>query len=149
VTAVAQSSPVADAAVALVAAIANPSGGMIHAGDGKAPDGAAGRPPLAFFPYAIVYVGTDLVDGSIAEPKIDGVHRVQVKCVGRDRRGASWLRDQVVERLCTRSSWTIDGHKVKNTEVLSAPPVFFDDDDGGRFAADVLVSVHVVPLVGS
>lgn len=144
-TRVAETVPVTEAVLEAVGEIPNPAGGLVQVGDAARPPSPA-KPPVAFFPYAVVYTAPVLVDGSLGEPKVDGLHRVQVTCVGRDRRGAEWLADEVRGVLV---HLYVDGHKVVSTDVLPSPPIFRDDDvSPPLFVAAVVVNVYVAPISG-
>lgn len=142
-TIVAESRPFTDATIALL----RTTGRQI--GDGVAPDGAA-NPPPKFFPYATVYTGTVTLLGSLDAPREDGIHRAHVNCVGRDRKGAERMRDQVRALLLDRTAWTIPGYAVTSVSHVVSPDVTRDDDvTPAVFVAPVLVDVLVTPIIGS
>lgn len=143
-TVVAESLAVTDAYLAALRAIAHPAGGTVQIGDVVKPESPA-KPPRSFYPYAVLHVGTSRLDGSLLDPKEDGLHRVQVTCVGLDRRGAEWLRDRAREVLCDPSV-SIDDHAVNWTEMLPNPPTFREDDVSPPvFTAVCVANVYVTP----
>jgi hypothetical protein len=94
-----------------------------------------------------VYVSTIRLDGSLADPKQDGQHRVQVTSVGLDRAGAEWMRDHARALLLDPTAWDIDGHAVTWTELVLGNNVTRDDDvDPALFYAVDLVDVLVTPV---
>lgn len=120
---IATSSPVTEGVLAALATVI-PS---TRVGDGVKPP-SPNPPPASFYPYLVVYTGLDLLDGNLLEPKEDGLHRVQVTSIGKDRIGAEWLRDQVREVLLDRDAVTITGHAVTWTELVTSQPIGRDDD---------------------
>lgn len=144
-TDVAVAATVTDAVLAALRAIPNPSGGTIHVGDAVKPDSPA-KPPLSFYPYAIVYAGVVDTNGTLVAPHEDAIHRVQVICVGRDRLGAEWLRDQCRQILLDKTALAIDGAVVVWTESAGEPSVTRDDDlSPPVFSAVIVVNLKVTP----
>lgn len=120
---IAVSSPVTAAVLTALATVIPSS----RIGDGVRP--AAPTPaPASFFPYAVVHSGTDRLDGNLLEAQEDGLHRIQITSVGKDRIGAEWLRDRVRLLLLDRASLTITGHAVVWTELVTSQPILRDDD---------------------
>lgn len=119
---VAVSSPVTEAYLTALREIGRPIG------DGEIPDGwQAGKPPVIFYPYGVLYVGTTLMQGSLVDPKEDGLHRLQVTSVGKDRAGTEWLRDRV-RPILLDTTVQIDGYAVVWTELVTSQPILRDDD---------------------
>lgn len=148
-TVVAESSPVVDAVLAAVASIANPAGGTIQVGDGVKPPSPA-TPPAAFYPYAVVYGGLVRTAGTLVDPHEDGLHRIQVTCVGKDRAGAEWLRDRVREVLLQPNELAIDGYAATWAESAGDPATFRDDDvTPPVFVAATVANIHATPAAGS
>lgn len=118
---VAVSSPVTEAYLAALELIV-PN----RVGDGVKPPSPS-NPPASFFPYCVLYVGTTLMQGTLVNPKEDGLHRVQVTSVGRTRESAEWLRDQVRPVLL---DMTLEGVGVSCvwTELVNSQPIQRDDD---------------------
>jgi hypothetical protein len=140
VTDVAISSPVTEAALAL---LRSTTGAPI--GDAIRPEAPA-KPPASFYPYGVLYVGTTDLRGTLVAPKEDGLHRLQVSCVGRTRAGAESLRDQARETLLDVTAWDIDGYAVASTEHAGSPQIFRDDDvSPALFNAITVVNVLVTP----
>lgn len=105
--------------------------------------------PASMFPYAIVFVGTTALDGSLADPKEDGVHRVQVTCVGRLRESAETMRDRCRSILLDLvTAIDIDDHDVVWTELVTDPPTFREDEEGrpATFTAITVVNLCVTPV---
>jgi hypothetical protein len=146
---VAVASPITDAVIDAVHAISNPAGGVIQVGDAIRP-AAPERPPRGFYPYAVVYAGIVRTEGTLVDPHEDGVHRVQVTCVGLDRAGAEWLRDEVRQILLDKTALDVDGHVVVWTESAGEPSVFRDEDvKPALFVAPIVVNIKVTPTSGS
>lgn len=115
-------------------------------GDAVVPDGwEAGRAPSNFYPYGVLYVGTTLMQGSLVNPKEDGLYRLQVTSVGKDRAGAEWLRDRV-RPILLDVTIEIDGFAVAWTELATSQPIFRDDDvTPPLFYAVDVVNLFVTP----
>lgn len=148
-TVVAESSPVVDAVIAAVATISNPAGGTIQVGDGMKPPSPT-PPPAAFYPYAIVYGGVTRTAGTLVDPHEDGLHRIQVTCIGKDRLGVEWLRDRVRDVLLNPNDLDIDGYAATWAESAGDPATFRDDDiTPPVFVAVTVANLHVTPVSGS
>lgn len=142
-TQVAETSPVTDG---VLAALRTGTGLLI--GDAEKPVNH-NNDPATIFPYAIVYVGTVSLTGSLADPKEDGVHRVQVTCVGRIRETAEMLRDRCRSILLNLADpIDIDGHAVAWTDLVTDPPTFREDEQGkpSTFTAITVVNLCVTPV---
>jgi hypothetical protein len=140
---VAISSPVTDAVLTAVRTLGRP------VGDAVRPAGPTPA-PTSFYPYAVVYVGTTRIEGSLVHPKEDGLHRVQITCVGLTRQAAEALRDDVRALLLEVDSLDIDGYVVVWTEHAGSPEVRRDDDTPPSvFSAVTVVNVFVTPISGS
>lgn len=130
---VAVSSPVTQAYLEALEATGRP------VGDARKPSG----PNL--YPYAVLFVGTARMQGSLTDPHEDGLHRLQVSSVGLTRESVDALRDQVRPILLGRTV-DIDGHKVVWTELVTSLPVTRDDDvTPAVFTAVDIVNVLVTP----
>lgn len=111
----------------------------LRIGDGIIPDGwERTKVPASMYPYGVLYVGTTLMQGTLVNPKEDGLHRVQVTSVGRTRESTEWLRDRVRPVLL---NMTLEGDGVACvwTELVNSQPVIRDDDvtPAVFFAVDV------------
>lgn len=133
--------PVTVDAIRLVKTLGRPTG------DAETPDGPT-PPPASFYPYAVIYAGTVRMQGSLLDPKEDGLHRVQVTCVGKTRASAESLRDDALALLLDPDAWTIDGHAVVWTEHAGSPNTFRDDDVKPVLFSAVGVANVMVTLVG-
>lgn len=130
---VAVESPVAAAYVTALEAIGRP------VGLGKKPSG----PNL--YPYAIVYPGVTDTDGTLLAPSEDGLHRIQVTCVGLTAESALALRDAARNVLRDRSV-PIEGHKVVRVEHAGSPPLSRDDDvTPNVFTAVEVANAYITP----
>lgn len=141
-TIVAPTSPVTDGVLAALRTI----GPLI--GDAEKP-AHHDNEPASMFPYAIVYVGTPRLDGSLVDPKEDGLHRVQVTCVGRLRDSAEVLRDACRAILCDTTAVDLEDHAVVWTELAGDPPTFREDALGSKpalYTAITVVNLFVTPL---
>ena len=100
------------------------------------------------YPYGVLRVDTPRTEGTLVDPNEDGLHRLQVSCIGLTRDSAEHLRDLARAVLHDRSV-VIDGHAVVWTE--SAGSTFFRDEDVKPpvFEAVVVVNVLVTPIPGS
>lgn len=137
--------PVTEGVISALEAIANPSGGYIRVGDAAAPPSPK-PPPSSFYPYCVVRSTIITSDGSATDPKEDGLHRVEVTSIGKDRAGAQWLSDRAREILLD-PELAIDDHAVVwSTDAGGqgtrpdrdvTPPVFF---------AVAVVNLFVTPL---
>lgn len=131
---VAVSSPVTEAYLTALAGIIPAN----RVGDGVKPPSPE-PPPASFFPYLVLYVGTTLMQGTLIDPKEDGLHRVQVSSVGRSRESCEWLRDQVRPVLLDMTL-TGDGVVCVSTELVTSQPIQRDDD----IAPAVFLAVDVI-----
>lgn len=130
---VAVESSIAAAYVSALEAIGRP------VGLGKKPSG----PNL--YPYAVVYSGITDTDGSLLAPDEDGLHRIQVTCVGLTAESALALRDAARAVLCDRSV-VIPGRKVVRTEHAGSPPIYRDEDvTPNVFSAVEVRNIYVTP----
>lgn len=144
-TDVAQSFPVTEAVIDVLRTIENPGGGDVQVGDAVKPVSPT-PPPRSFFPYAVVYSGVTRIQGSLVEPKEDGLHRIQVTSIGLDRGGAEWLRDQVRALLLDVTTLDIDGYTVVWTELVTSLPIARDDDvTPAQFYAVDVINLFTTP----
>lgn len=137
---VATSSPVADAYQSALEEV------LPAARIGRGVKSHAGKPPADYYPYAVLSVGTTLMSGTLVDPKEDGLHRVQVTCVGRKSESCEQLRDEV-RPILLDTSIHIDGYVIVSTEAGSSPPpIRFDNTpEGTVFEAVTIVNVKVTP----
>lgn len=137
---VAISSPVTDAALALLGSL------QWQVGDAARPPGP--KPgPRSFYPYGVLYTGATRMDGTLLDPKEDALHRVQVTAVGLDRAGAEDYRDNARQLLLDPANWDIDGFAVVWTELVTSQPVTRDNDvDPPLFYAIDVINVFVTPV---
>lgn len=114
-------------------------------GDARKPS-SPNKPPASFYPYAILYVGTSLLDGNFVHPHEDGVHRAQVTSVGLTRDSVDWMRDRAREVLLG-TDLEIDGHAVVWAELSDgSQPVSRDDDvTPSVFYAPDVFRLYVTP----
>ena len=113
-------------------------------GDGERPPGPA-KPPASFYPYAVLYTGTARMEGTLVQPHEDGVHRLQVSCVGLDRKGAEYLRD-LARAVLLNTDIEIEGHAIVWTELVVSRPIFRDDDVTPHlFNAVDIVHAYITP----
>lgn len=138
-TVVAESKPVTDAYLAVLA-----SRTSRPIGDAAKPKGQEN-----LYPYAILYAGTERIEGSAVNPFEDGLHRLQLTSVGLTRESVEALRDSGRRVLLDRSV-PIDGHRVTWAELVTAQQVTRDDDAKPPvfYGVDV-VNVLVTPATGS
>ena len=140
-TEIAVSSPVTEAVIAALETII-PN----RVGDGVRPPGPTPA-PNSFYPYAVVYSGTDRTDGNLLEAQEDGLHRIQVTSVSKDRVGVEWLRDRVRALLLDRDALTMTDHAVVWTELVTSQPTGRDDDvTPPLFYAVDIVHLYVTPI---
>lgn len=113
-------------------------------GDGEKPPAPA-KPPASFYPYAVLTVGTVMVDGSAVHPKEDGLHRLELAYVGRTREGVEVLRD-AARRVLLSPSTEIEDHAVVWTDMVNGLPVSRDTSvTPVLFSALDVVNVFVTP----
>lgn len=144
-TAVVLTSPFASAVLDALRTIPNPAGGTVKVGDGVKPEGPS-KPPRTFYPYGVADFSTVAIEGSLVEPKEDGVQRVHFTAVGLDRAGAEWLRDEAKTLLLDPSSLAIDGYSVVWTAHVTSPQSFRDDEtDPQLFNAVTQIDIKVTP----
>lgn len=142
---IAVASPITEGVVAALETIGNPAGGYIQVGDAVKPP-APTPPPATFFPYCVVRSTIVRTEGSCTDPKEDGLHRVEVTSIGKDRAGAQWLSDRAREVLLDPTLdieshavvWSEDaGGQASRLDRDVTPPVFF---------AVAVVNLFVTPL---
>lgn len=115
------------------------------------PIGDAAKPPgqANLYPYGVLYVGTVLMQGTLVDPKEDGLHRVQVTSVGITRQSVEYLRD-LVRPILLDVSVDIDGYVVVWTELVNSQPVVREDEvKPVVFSGVDVVNVFVTPTIGS
>lgn len=141
---IAVSAPVTEAALDALRTLGRPIG------DGARPPGP-NPAPVTFYPFAVLYVGTTDMRGSLVHPREDGLHRLHVACVGRTRESAEAMRDEARALLLDVTSLAIEGYAVVYTEHAGSPETFRDDDvTPPLFNAIAVVNVFVTPdLSGS
>lgn len=118
---------------------------------GDFPIGLAAAPPkptptpATFFPYAVLYVGTTLMQGTYVDPHEDGLYRLQVTSFGKTPQSAEHLRD-LVRPVLLDVSIDIDGFAVVWTELTNSQPIFRDDDvKPAIFSAVDVVNALITP----
>lgn len=141
---VAVSTPITEAYLSALSDIDHPAGGKVKIGDATRPDGPQPG-PKSFYPYGVLYVGTTVMQGTLVQPREDGLHRVQVTSIGLDRAGAEWLRDQV-RPILLDTTVDIDGYAVVYSALVTSMPVTRDTDVTPHlfYAVDV-VNVFATP----
>lgn len=140
---VAVSTPVTDAYLAALRELGRPIGDAVR-------PAAPNPPPSSFYPYGVLYTGVVRLEGTLVDPHEDGLHRIQVTSIGRDRVGAEWLRD-LVRPVLLDTSVDIDGHAVVWTELVSSVPITRDDDVSPPlfYAVDVVNALITPTASGS
>lgn len=118
---VALTSPVTDA---ILAALKTTTGRPI--GDGAKPP-SPNKPPVSFYPYAILRVSTPTFVGSYVKPHEDGLHRVYVTANGLTRDSVDWMLERAAQVILD-PGLDIDGHVVVWAEKVDGKEPDWDTD---------------------